>query len=116
MKDESIIKFINKELSQYNFKKCTKGYKYLFESILLCIKDDEMLEDLNNKVFPIIAKKYKAKTALNVKWCIEQSIKSMYLNTDDKIIKKNLDLEDNTKPTIKFLIYSIVSKFQWQNL
>ena len=89
----------------------TKGFKYLSESILLCIKDENAIENLHKNVFPTIAIKYNEKSSLNVKWCIEQTIKTMYNNTEIKKICDYFDIEENIKPTLKFIIYTVVCKY-----
>ena len=81
MNDNDIKKFIYNELSKFNFKRETKGFKYLCDAIFICIKDENALDNLSKNVFPQIAKKYNEKSFFKVKWCIEQVLKTMYNNT-----------------------------------
>lgn len=114
MKDEKIYSFIINELSIFNFKTYTKGFKYLKESIFICIKDTDALNNLNKKVFPNIAIKYNEKSYIHVKWCIEQVLKTMYLNTDIKILSDYFKINSDLKPSLKFIIYTIVCKYEWK--
>ena len=61
MNDNDIKKFIYNELSKFNFKRETKGFKYLCDAIFICIKDENALDNLSKNVFPQIAKKYNDK-------------------------------------------------------
>ena len=114
MDNKEIESFTLKELSIFNFKKYTKGFKYLTESIILCIENPDLLDNLYKNVFPTIAKKYNEKSALNVKWCIEQAIRTMYNNTKISILCNYFDIDENIKPSLKFIIYTIVRKYQWK--
>ena len=51
MNDNDIKKFIYKELSKFNFKRETKGFKYLCDAIFICIKDENALDNLSKNVF-----------------------------------------------------------------
>ena len=55
--DKKIFIFI------FNFKKQTKGFKYLCDTIFIyCIKDENALDNLTKYVFPKIAVKYNEKS------------------------------------------------------
>lgn len=77
----------------------------------MCILNEDLLENLTKNVFPKIAKKYNEKSYLNVKWCIEQVIKTMYNNTKIEVISNYFNLDYNLKPSLKFIVYVIVSKY-----
>ena len=111
MNDNDIKKFIYNELSKLNFKRETKGFKYLCDAIFICIKDENALDNLSKNVFPQIAKKYNEKSFFKVKWCIEQVLKTMYNNTKISIISNYFSIDENLKPSLKFIIYTIVCKF-----
>ena len=57
------------------------------------------------------AKKYNEKSFFKVKWCIEQVLKTMYNNTKISIISNYFSIDENLKPSLKFIIYTIVCKF-----
>lgn len=116
MNDKKTKEFIFKELSNFKFKKYTKGFKYLNESVYLCIKNSDAIDNLSQNVFPIIANKYNEKSPLNVKWCIEQSITTMYNNTEENRVCKYFGVEGNTKPSLKLIIYTVVCKYEWSNI
>lgn len=111
MKEEHTKQFIIKELSKFKFQQYTKGFKYLVETIYLSIINENALDNLSKNVFPIIAEKYNEKSFFNVKWCIDKVIASMYNNTDMKIICNYFHLEYNMKPSLKFIVYTIVCKY-----
>ena len=99
MNDNDIKKFIYKELSKFNFKRETKGFKYLCDAIFICIKDENALDNLSKNVFHKIKKKYNEKSFFKVKWCIEQVLKTMYNNTKISIINNYFSIDENLKPT-----------------
>ena len=103
--------YIIKELSNFKFQKYTKGFKYLVETIYLSIIDENALDNLTKNVFPIVCKKYNEKSFLNVKWCIDKIIESMYNNTDMNIICNYFNLDYNIKPSLKFIVYTIACKY-----
>ena len=108
MNDNDIKKFIYNELSKFNFKRETKGFKYLCDAIFICIKDENALDNLSKNVFPQIAEKYNEKSFFKVKWCIEQILKTMYNNTKISIISNYFSIDENLKPSLKFIIYTVV--------
>lgn len=111
MKERKIRDFIYKELSKFKFKKYTKGFKYLEEAIYICITDLDAIENLSKNVFPKITQKYNEKSSLHVKWCINQVVNTMYNNTEIDLICKYFNVDINLKPSLKFIIYTIVCKF-----
>lgn len=113
MNDRKAKEFILKELERFNFKRSTKGFKYLNEAIFLCIKDSDALDNLHKNVFPCIAKMYNEESLIRVKWCIEQSIKTMYNNTAASKLCEYFNIEENVKPSLKFIIYTIVRNYEW---
>lgn len=114
MKEKEIKDYIVNELSNFKFVRTSKGYKYLIESILICIKKPDSIDCLNKNVFPILAIKYNAMSYIHIKWCIEQSIKTMYNNTNADFISNYFKIDKNIKPSLKFFIYTIISKYEWK--
>lgn len=112
MENKEIEEFVYNELSRFKFKKSTKGYKYLAEAIIMCIKEENNIDNLSKNIFPKIAIKYNEKTPNNVKWCIDQVIKTMYNNTKLNFICNYFNIEDDTKPSLKLIIYTIMCKYE----
>lgn len=110
--NEKIMNYIHKELSKFNFKKQTKGFKYLCEAIAICIDDENLLDNLSKFVFPKIAEKYNEKSPYNIKWCIDQVIKTMYNNTKIEIICNYFEIDEYIKPSLKFIVYTIVCNYK----
>ena len=115
MEDKQIKNFIHNELSNFNFKMYTKGTRYLEEAIYICIKEDNAIENLTKNVFHRIALKHNEKSYLSVKWCIEQVLKTMYNNTKMDVICNYFNIDENLKPSLKFIIYTISCKYTNQN-
>lgn len=111
MQEKEIKEFIVNELSKFSFKMHTKGVQYLKEAIYICIIEEDALENLTKNVFSKIALKYHEKSYLSVKWCIEQVLKTMYNNTKLDFLCKYFNIEENLKPSLKFIIYTIVCKY-----
>lgn len=114
MNEEKIRIFIFNELSRFKLKKYTKGFKFLNEVIYICIVDIDAIENLSKNVFPIVAKKYNEKSYLNVKWCINGVIDTMFNNTEMEIICKYFNIEANVKPSLKLITYTIVCKYYYK--
>lgn len=111
MEKNKIKIYIFKELSNLKFKKETKGFRYLVDAIYLTILDDELIENLTQKLYKKIAKHYEIENSKRIKWCIEETINSMYRNTKQYKINQYFNLENNEKPTPKFVIYTIACKY-----
>jgi len=111
MNEEYAKQFIVKELSNFKFQQYTKGFKYLVEVIYLSIINENALDNLSKNVFPIVAEKYKEKSFFNVKWCIDKVIETMYNNTDMEILCNYFHLDYNIKPSLKFIVYTIVCNY-----
>lgn len=116
MEEYKVRNFISKELSNFAFKRGTKGLKYLKEAIYICITETDAIENLTKFVFPKIANKYKEKSYFHVKWCINQVINTMYNNTEIHKICNYFNLDENLKPSLKFIIYTIVCKYNKNNI
>lgn len=110
--EKEIKQFIENELCKFDFRRGTKGYKYLKESIYICIIDENAIDNLSKNVFPLISKKYNEKSYLSVKWCIDQCINTMYNNTSIDIISRYFMLSENLKPSLKLVIYAIICKYE----
>ena len=115
MNKTEMKRFIVNELNKFSFNRYTKGFRYLCETIFICINDEEKMNNLSKNVYPIIAKKHKEKNSTKIKWCIEQVLKTMYNNTDNRIICNYFSIQENKKPSIKLVVYTIVCKYEWSN-
>ena len=113
MEDIKIREYIFKELSDLKFVKCSKGYKYLNEAILMCIKDMSIANNLSKNVYTVIAEKYKEASPRNVKGCMKQAINTMFNNTKPEILYKHFYTEKYEKPTLKLIIWVVVNKYEW---
>ncbi len=114
MDDKQMREFVVKELSKFNFTRYTKGFKYLVDTIVICIKDTNAMDNLWKNVYPFLVEKYHEKSILNLKGCIEQAVITMYEQTDEELISDYFGLEKRIKPTLKLIVYTIVCKYQWK--
>lgn len=108
---EEIERYINKELKQFKIKQCSKGYKYLAAAIYICILNEDAIENMSQNVYPIVAQKFKVKNIKRVKWTLENAINIIYRDTEINTLCKYFDIEIDQKLTVKFFVYTIVSKF-----
>ncbi len=109
--EEEIKEFIKKELLKFEFKRATKGFKYLIEVIYICVTDENAIDNLTKNVFPKVAEKYNEKSYSNIKWCINQVISTMHNNTNMDKICDYFNLEKGVKPSLKHIVYTIVCKY-----
>lgn len=110
MSETEIKELIVKELSRFNFKIYTKGFKYLTDAIFISIIDEDAIDNLSKNIFPLIAEKYHEKSSSNIKWCIDQAINTMYNNTDMKKVSEYFNIGYSIKPSLKLIIYTIMCK------
>lgn len=113
MEDVKMKEYIFKELSDLKFVRCSKGYTYLNEAILMCIKNVNLANNLSKNVYTAIAKKYNEKSPRNVKGCIEQTINTMFNNTKPETLYKHFYTDKYEKPTLKLIIWVIVNRYEW---
>ena len=102
---------ILREMHLFKFNVTTKGYKYLIDTIEICIKDENAIENLEKNVFSILAEKYKLDKKDKVKWCINQVFETMLKNTDMKIITEYFNISEKEKLSVKNFIYTVVYKY-----
>lgn len=92
------------------YNKSYKGTNYLIESIKLIIENENVdLSNLKKDVYSVIAKRNHT-TVNNVKNNINKATEQMYYECNHKILKEYFSFSDDTKPTAKIVIFTIVSK------
>ena len=110
MNKKDINNYIDKDLNNFKFNRTSLGYKYLKIAIKNGIKDELLIEDLNNRLYK------KMEDELNIdkkkiKWNIEKSIEVMFINTDIKYVTHYFYIEDNERVTPKLFITTIVENY-----
>ena len=101
---------IIKELEYIGYKFKHKGTHYLVDSILLMhIKQNSMIDNLQTNIYPIVAKKYN-KTIHNVKSSINKATDCMYYECDARRLGEYFQFDDDTKPTVKQVIFTVINK------
>lgn len=103
-------KRIIKELKYIGYNIEYVGTNYLVETILqMYINREEMLDNLQQDIYPIIAKMYN-KTAHNIKCNINRATECMYYECDSARLKKYFGFYDDTKPTAKTVMFTVLNK------
>lgn len=102
-------KIIN-ELEKIGYDINYKGTIYLIEAILnMYTSKDILLDNLQKDVYPIIAKMYN-KTPHNIKCNINNATEAMYYKCESKVLKEYFNFFDDTKPSTKTVIYTVLNK------
>lgn len=105
---ESIITKIKAELELLSFNYSYKGTKYLIDCIYqVYLLNNEYNFHLFTDVLPTIAKKYN-KSVDCIYANIKNSIKNMYLDCKDDILRQYFNIYEDSKPLPKDLISCIL--------
>ena len=101
---------IIRQLQYLNYNLSHKGTQYLIEAILIIYNSNEHdIFNLQEDIYPIIAKRY-AKSIYNIKCDINKANDYMYRVCKQERIRKYFKFFDNSKPTVKNVIYTILNK------
>ena len=93
------------ELGYFKFHRNCMAYQYLTDAIILVYKNNAYIKNFNGSLYVHIAKKYYTKPE-NVLWSISKLLNTMYMNTDEKVVKQYFKLYYYEKPSPKaFIIY-----------
>lgn len=108
---KNISKLIDREMHILSFKESLIGTKYLRETINLIAKTPGLTSDnLKNKVYPLVAKKYK-KTTHNIKCNINNATELMNCTCEKNVLKKYfMFYDDISNATPKQVIDTILNK------
>lgn len=103
---------ISAELEFIGYKFKYKGTHYLRDTIMQLYNDDNtMVDNLQTVIYPIVGKKYD-KTVYNVKSSISKATDHMYCECDSTRLKDYFRLTNDVKPTVKQVIFTIISKLR----
>lgn len=103
-------KKVIEELEFIGYKFKYKGTHYLVDAIMMMFSDqDSMVDNLQTTVYPIIARKYK-KSIINVKSSINKATEYMYCECDSQKLAKYFRFSLDAKPTVKQVVFTVVSK------
>lgn len=103
---------IANELESIGYKFKYKGTHYLLESILQIIENENSATDnLQTSVYPLVAKKFDKKP-LNIKSSISKATECMYYECDSSKLQSYFKGLEDTKPTIKQVIFTIISNIE----
>ena len=101
---------IIKQLQYLNYNLSHKGTQYLIDAILIIYSRGEYdIFNLKEDVYPVIAKKYN-RTIYNIKSDINTANDYMYKICKRERIRKYFKFFDDSKPTVKNVIYTILDK------
>lgn len=103
-------KIIINELEDIGYDRRYKGTVYLIEAIMqIYLNNTLMIDNLQKDIYPKISRIYN-KTINNIKCNINNATEAMYYNCDSKKLKEYFNFYDDTKPTTKTVIYTILNK------
>ena len=86
------------------------GTNYLIETILqIYINRELMLDNLQQEIYPILSKRYN-KTVHNIKCNITRATECMYYECDSSRLKDYFGFYDDTKPTAKTVMFTVLNK------
>lgn len=105
-------KSILNELKYIGYNVEYVGTNYLAETILqMYINKDLMLDNLQRDIYPIVSKKYN-KSVHNIKCNITRATDCMYYECDSERLKDYFGFYDDTKPTAKTVVFTILNKIE----
>lgn len=110
MNKKNIDDYINTELNKFKFNRTSLGYKYLKKAIKKGIQNELLIEDLTNGLY----KQMEKELGINkrrIKWNIEKSIDTMFINTNMDFIIHYFYIEYNEKVTPKLFITTVVENY-----
>lgn len=111
-KQQNIKRQLVKELQYLNYNLSHKGTLYLIDTIILIYnKKDNETFNLKEEIYPIIAKRYD-ETIHNIKSNINKANDYMYRVCKEERIQSYFKFFDRTKPTVKNVIYTIITKIE----
>lgn len=96
---------IENELLNFSFNKGSIGYMYLIECLAYSYENVNLLENMEKRLFTIVAKKFKIDNPKIIKWSIQKAIASMSRYTPTNILHQYFPYTKN--PTTKTFITTI---------
>lgn len=107
-KDNDEVELKIKELlKNFYFNKSSPGYRYIIESIKLCVKNKTLITPLETNLYEKVTEKTNAKSNLHVKWSIDKSIDALNKYTNPDALNKFFSYN---KVTSKSFINEIFQK------
>lgn len=106
---------IMKELNYMGYDISLYGTQYLTEAIYIIINQNEIdTINLNKEIYPILSQKYK-KSINNIRCAVQYATKMMYCRVSIKKMMEDFHFCEDTKPTIKQVIYVVLNKISYLN-
>lgn len=110
MNKKDINNYIDTELDKFKFNKTSLGYKYLKVAIRSGIQDELLIENLNNRLYERMEKELMTNKK-RIKWNIEKSIETMFINTNINNVTNYFFIEEDERVTPKLFITTIVENY-----
>lgn len=109
--DEFIIREkIKNQLEHLGYNFSYHGSKYLIDAIYILYRNkDKYYDNLTKDIYPVLANKHN-KTANTIKCDITQATKIMFYDSSDKIIKEYFNYSKLARPTVKEVMFTVLSK------
>lgn len=101
---------IANELKKIGYDINYKGTIYLIDAIFqMYLYKENFIDNLQKDIYPIISKMYN-KSVHNIKCNITNATELMYYKCDINTLKEYFNFYDDTKPTVKTVIYTVLNK------
>lgn len=110
--ERDILQRITKEIQMIGLPSSSMGYKYVRYAIKLVVEDENMLENVMTRLYPMVAKKFDTNTACverNIRHSIESAWIHGSMNYIDKVFGYSIDA-DKGKPTNRAFIATIADR------
>lgn len=106
---ENVRAIVFNEIKKLHYNISHIGTNYLIDTILLILKNNNVETfNLKKDVYPKLAQKYNTKITV-IKENIYKATDYMDINCDIKTKKEYFNFQEDTKPTVKMVIYSIIN-------
>lgn len=101
---------VMEELLYLGYDISHKGSQYLIKVIEYIVSNsDKNIENLERDVYPQISLLYNT-SIHNIRCRINKSTTEMYYNCDIEKLKKYFKFDEDVKPKVKTIIYTIINK------
>ncbi len=99
---------VRKELKKFEVNPITIGYRYILESIVYALEDEELIKNMRDGLYKKVSQNHNNVTEYNIKWTIEKSVESIRRYTSEELMSTYFNLKRREKLSPKLFITTIV--------
>ncbi len=99
---------VRKELKKFEVNPITIGYRYILESIVYALEDEELTKNMRDGLYKKVSQNHNNVTEYNIKWTIEKSVESIRRYTSEELMSTYFNLKRREKLSPKLFITTIV--------